>query len=155
MDDVDGLLATIDGALGDYTVSADAARWSPPPPQPPPGRRPAVPALLAGLDLSRTGSAVLLTVRGPDGQVTLVSPEALIRLGAAMTQAAEVFGERVRAVLAATRRFHAALVEAGPCDEQPPTSPRARALWLRQHRPTGPAIPARPAARVDPTRARR
>lgn len=34
-----------------------------------------------------------------------------------------------------------AFVEAGRIAEQPPTDPRERALWLRQHRNTGPARP--------------
>lgn len=31
--------------------------------------------------------------------------------------------------------------EAGLVPEEPPTDPRARALWMKQHRNTGPAVP--------------
>jgi len=61
-------------------------------------------------------------------------------------------GEQLRLVIDSVRRgfeeMRPAIVQvaeslrrAGVLAEQPPTDPRARALWLRQHRNTGPAKP--------------
>jgi len=41
----------------------------------------------------------------------------------------------------AFRRFGEAAREAGFVPEEAPTDPRARALWMKQHRNTGPATP--------------
>lgn len=44
--------------------------------------------------------------------------------------------------------------EAGLVPEEPPPDPMARALWLRQHRNTGPAVRQRAPRRIDPGRSR-
>lgn len=38
-------------------------------------------------------------------------------------------------------KFAEAANAAGLADEEPPTDPRARALWMKQHRNTGPTTP--------------
>lgn len=48
-----------------------------------------------------------------------------------------------------------ALQHTGVLDEQPPTDPMARALWLRQHRNTGPGGRQRAPKHLDTTARRR
>lgn len=46
------------------------------------------------------------------------------------------------------------LERAGLIEERPPDDPRERALWLRQHRNTGPAVSARAPRAINPRRGR-
>ena len=79
----------------------------------------------------------------PPGPLT---PEQQERLRQAV-RGITAFGEQVtpllRAVgenvMAAARSLDDFLVSAGLHPERPPADPKARALWLRQHRNTGPA----------------
>ncbi len=48
------------------------------------------------------------------------------------------FLRQAEAIGRAAEGMRAVLREAGVLPEEPPTDPRARALWLRQHRGTGP-----------------
>lgn len=50
----------------------------------------------------------------------------------------EALGRAIEAYGLALRPVVEQLREAGVLPEEPPTDPRARALWLRQHRGTGP-----------------
>jgi len=54
----------------------------------------------------------------------------------------QAIGQQIQAVWEGVadrlRDVHAALQRSGLLDDRPPADPRARALWLRQHRGTGP-----------------
>jgi hypothetical protein len=68
------------------------------------------------------------------GIVDVFRPVA-VELGRIFTE----FGRAISEALPKFQGLQQQLVEAGVSPEQPPSDPRARALWLRQHRNTGPA----------------
>lgn len=65
----------------------------------------------------------------------------LAALTGALAPAMETFGQRMREIGAVMRRVNERLVPLVESTRppEPPTDPRERALWLRQHRNTGPA----------------
>ncbi|MFC6089445.1 hypothetical protein [Saccharothrix lopnurensis] len=72
-----------------------------------------------------------------------------------------VLAETLRALAPAVEQASRALSdmakslrEMGLLDEAPPTEPQARALWLRQHRSTGPATRQRPPRSIHARRSR-
>ncbi len=67
-----------------------------------------------------------------------VSPEEWDRLCAAIEQITQHLGAVFAEVLRSAEAMTAPLCDAGVLPEEPPTDPRARALWLRQCRGTGP-----------------
>lgn len=128
----DHVLAAIDGALKDWSVGPDAMRWAPEPP----ARGKPTSLVLHPRVPEHPGAWHVLADR--HGQVLLVDWAVLERslrgvftaMAEAAQQACEVF-----------RRLGESLAEAGHHPVQPPSSPQRRALWLRQHRNTGPARP--------------
>lgn len=60
------------------------------------------------------------------------------QLGATMEAAARCLADTAAAYGTALADVHRSLVDAGVLPEPPPEDPRERALWLRQHRGTGP-----------------
>lgn len=78
--------------------------------------------------------------------------EVAARLHPALVEAAKYirgFIDGVRDAAAALKPFADALAQ-----PKPPTDPRARALWLRQNRSTGPAASARAPRSINPRRSR-
>jgi hypothetical protein len=66
----------------------------------------------------------------------------------------EYLGEHIVQAIARTEPVSQQLEAAGVLEQQPPADPAARALWLRQHRNTGPTQRPRAPRRIDPRRAR-
>lgn len=168
-DDLDGVLSAIDGALGDADLP-DAMRWAPEPeavepdgaaiyaedtawlPRDPAGL-PAFPLLpLSGLAVRHAAEheANLARLR----EVLTLTPEQLARLGETAEQlgraaqvAAEQIGRAFAALVEGLRPVREQLVDAGVLPDEGPADPRERALWLRQHRNTGPEVPRAQRAR--------
>lgn len=69
------------------------------------------------------------------------SAEEISRAVQAMTRGAEIFVSWIDEAATAFRKFGEAARDAGLVPEEPPTDPRARAIWMKQHRNTGPATP--------------
>lgn len=104
------VLASIDHALGDWSVSGDAMRWTP-------ARR-----------------------------IPIITPEQAARLftemGEAMTPVIRGFVEIVEQAARDLAGLRIHFREAGLLSDDPPSEdPRARALWLRRNRSTGPVVP--------------
>lgn len=147
--DVSGIIDAIDGALYD---GADAMRWVPPQARTEEVRRAADPA---GFRLTREQAAALRAIGRDVGRSAHAHPPTLdvnvnaIR-GARMRfvvmdeavlgawgRALRDVRERLAAMAEPLERLGRRLREAFP-DDVPPGDPRERALWLRQHRNTGP-----------------
>jgi hypothetical protein len=109
MDHTQHVLDTIDGALADWSTSGDAMRWTPDEPR---EAKPARPVL----------------VPAPD-------PEAVRRLWEQLRDAIRPF---VAWAEQAAHELEEKLRAVGHLPEPLPTDPRERALWLAQHRNTGP-----------------
>jgi hypothetical protein len=114
------VIDAIDGALDDWSVSDDAMRWTPEPAPRPVDPRGAVAArLVADPDAARRffeqlGEAMRPLIEWAD--------HAAAELGVHLDQLTKI------------------LQKVGALPDQPPTDdPRARALWLRQQRNTGPS----------------
>lgn len=71
------------------------------------------------------------------------------------TEAWLELGRQITATLASMGQAFDALQQARLLEEIPPTEPRARALWLRQHRNTGPTARGRAPKHLDTTARRR
>lgn len=70
-----------------------------------------------------------------------LSPETQAQIAALIRSSAEasrVFGEAARRMSEAVKKIGPVLDKAGLIPDEPPTDPRERALWARQHRNTGP-----------------
>jgi hypothetical protein len=152
-DRTDHVLAAIDGALLDWSVSGDAMRWAPEPEQVDtvgpcyaedlsPGQVAA--ARVDRLLATRRGGTPreMVVVFEPDtevldrmvaawGEIADGAARALAPLAEAFTQATAQAGEVIAGIRDSLR-------EGGALPKQPPADPRAHALWLRQHRGTGP-----------------
>jgi hypothetical protein len=116
--DTQHVLAAIDGALSDWTVSGDTMRWTPGPPTP---------------VVSVAPSPFV-----PDPHLAMLG-ERFVR---AFQQAAEAIGRAFQASDGAIERLSRALADLDedndPHDEASAEDPRSRALRLLQHRGTGP-----------------
>lgn len=104
-------------------------------------------------------SADLQRVIGPDATVTVIvnglpHRVALTRLDGAANIAAAAMVHIGEQVIASIRVWSEA-AHALNLPETPPADPRDRALWLRQHRNTGPAGHKRAPKHLDTTARRR
>jgi hypothetical protein len=100
---------------------------------------------------------VRLTARSPEAEAAADARLSEVRadLEAAFTAIAEALRPAVEAVGEAFRAIGGALVPlAEQIEQQAPTDPHGRALWLRQHRNTGPARRQRPPRAITPRRSR-
>jgi hypothetical protein len=140
--DLDGILASIDGALGDDTVSGDAMRWTP---DPPPVHSPLIWWLgvseLAVAEAIEAGRAAERAERVR--AVFRVDEEALERFRETCRQIGQSFADLVEALNPVMQKLGETLAQLRPPGSPPPpalrtTDPRAYALALRQHRGTGP-----------------
>lgn len=75
----------------------------------------------------------------PNGTTIDIDPQQVRRAAQAMRAAFNGIAEAVTAVVQNLSKVAAQLQAAKVIPETPPTDPMARALWLRQHRNTGPA----------------
>lgn len=141
-DETDHVVAAIDGALSDYTLSPDAMRWSPDPPAAPRLILGAVgdvnQRVIVGFDPSRLGSDHVFA--GYTFVPTRIDPAALARTGRAVARMRDSFeraaveiGRSLAPLTAAMRRLDWTTFQ--PDD----TDARTRALQARQSRNTGPA----------------
>jgi hypothetical protein len=84
---------------------------------------------------------------GPDAEplgdlrALLAKPLITDEQARALRQLFEDFGRAVSGALEQLRPVMDSLREAGVLPEVPPEDPKAKALWLRQHRNTGPTRP--------------
>jgi hypothetical protein len=143
-DDLDAVLASIDGALGDYSVSGDAMRWTPGDPEALPewqplGRGAFVPsfadAVCAASDVALAEQRVRVVFRVDEG--------ALERFRETCRQAGARFADLVEALNPVMQKLGEVFAQLRPPGVPPPpalraTDPRAYALALRQSRGTGP-----------------
>jgi hypothetical protein len=159
-DDLDAVLAGIDGALADPELP-DGMRWSPDPEQAtatgvpfdgevvplPPQRYEAPDRDRCGLPAFPVLPASQLAVRAAaEHEVNLarmrealiVSPEQLDHLAAAWRAVAERIGQTVAEVAEQLAPVRDRLVDAGLVPAPPPADPYERALWARQRRGAGP-----------------
>lgn len=125
------VLDAIDHALDDRTVSGDAMRWTPAPRPTRPTSRRSLPPIIPP-DAPRL-----------DPEAVAVAWRALTETaGAAVDALSYAFTKMCWALADALPKIEAtrdALRDAGVLPEEPPTEPRARALWLARNRNTGPA----------------
>jgi len=71
----------------------------------------------------------------------VITPEQAEVLRKAFEDLGRAFREAMEQLGPVMQRLRESLQEAGVLPETPPEDPKARALWLRQHRSTGPARP--------------
>lgn len=118
-----------------------------------------------GIDpATREGGGSLVALRRRDGVdhvEVLLSPGAVVfppefveRMRAVNEQIGQAWTDAWRNIAEAVRPFAEHLERSGVLEEQPPEDPRERALWLRQHRNTGPAVQARAPRAINPRRRR-
>jgi len=154
--DLDGVLAAIDGALADDELP-DGMRWAPDPGAVEPDGAaiyaedtawlprdrlglpafPVLPVHPVAVRVALDHEAHLAHLR----EVLTVTPEARARLGDLMRDlglAVEHAARQIGEALTALAPVRGQLVDAGVLPDPGPADPRARALWLRQHRGTGP-----------------
>lgn len=122
-----GIIEAIDHALYDWDVGPDAMRWAPEP------VKVASPRLRPVVVTIEPDSAAWNAVMERAGRLVVDMAEAIQRAAEQMGKSLAVMAEDIRA--------------AGVVRPVPPSDPRARALFLRQRRGTGPS--------TDVTRQRR
>ncbi len=139
--DLDTVLASIEGALADAEFP-DAMRWSPEPER---VEHAGVPytenswPLLPIFDRSDAFGAFSAEYsRDLQRRQAEAARQAFDTLGEYLRSWSEACSEACRSASEQLTGWHKALREADVLPAEPPTDPRARALWLRQHRNTGP-----------------